>query len=476
MKTNLANWLSALCAVLLVVLLVLQAKQKSELETIRLEHQAFASVTEQHQQEARDALSRLADQVATLGTNLESRLEQGEQQAYDKMGATMSMVQQNTAVMHRALGKVIPVELPEALTNQLAALEAHIADENAWPKDSTEADAMLVDLSALVKQIPAWAEEDYLPRLNALRWAVQSFQVLQANRNAESNALETAADAYANQLSIQPTGGSTNIAAELTSRQQEATAEFTVFRRESAINDAMKQLNLKPMTDGLSVWQHLAEWTNDPTVGPNALELRQQLHSRLLDDEIVNYNAYTKVELVKLDAVTNNALRQAGYLRTLENVTVQRLRLLQEADAPPSSVNELADLSAIIETRIKDESDRQRQDEAGRERGYQSWALGEIADFRSDFEYAQQQTRQVKGWFGHTNTETYTDYGMIRNAVGGHLLHISPGYLDTAVAMIYRQAFDDGMNKLDGNLQLEVAKEDAKMPKKTPQNYLENKP
>ena len=474
MKTNLVNWLSALCAILLVVLLVLQAKQKSQLETLREEHHAFMSATEQRQQEARDAVSKLAAQVGTVSTNLESRLVQGEQQVNEKLGQMMNTVQQNTAVMDRALGKVIPVELPESLTNQLAALEARIADENAWPKDSTNADAMLAELRNLVRQIPPWAEEDYLPRLNALRWAVQSFQGLQANRNAEGNALETAADAYATQLSIQPTGGSTSIAKELTTRQQDAIARFDTFRRESAINGAKEQLGLAVMTDGFGAWQHLAEWTNDSTVGPNvALELRQQLHARLLDDEIAKYSGTTKVELGKLDTVTNRPLRQAGYLRTLENVTIQRLRLLQEADATPSTVSALTDLSTAIEIRIKDESDKQTHVEAGRESGYQSWALGKIADFRSDFDNAQNQQRPR---FGDSirGPEIYINYGMIRDAIVEHLLQISPGCLDTVVAIIYRQALDDGMNKLDGNLQLVVAKEDATTPKKTPQNYLEN--
>ncbi len=165
MKTHLGNWLSALCAILLVVLLVLQTKQKNQLETLRQEHQAFVSATEQRQQEARDAVSKLTDQVATVGTNLESRLVQDEQQANEKLGATLNMVQQNTAVMHRALGKVIPVELPESLTNELAALEAHIADENSWPKDSTNADAMIAEMRDLVRQIPPWAEDDLLLRL-----------------------------------------------------------------------------------------------------------------------------------------------------------------------------------------------------------------------------------------------------------------------------------------------------------------------
>jgi hypothetical protein len=465
-KSNLTNWLSALCAILLIVLLVLQIKQKSQLETLRQN----LTAADQRQQETRDAVSKLADQVATAATNLESRLVQDEQQANEKMGATMNMVQQNTAVMHRALGKVIPVELPESLTNELAVLEARIADTNSWPHDSTNADAMIAELRDLVRQIPPWAEEDCLPRLNALRWAVQSFQVLQANANAQGEDLDAAADAFANQLSIEPDGGSTNIAAVLTSRQQDATALFATFRRDSAINGAKEQLSLPVTTDGLRVWQQLAEWTNDPTVGPNALELRLQLHSRLLDDEIVKYSDTTKVELGKLDAVTNNALRQAGYFRTLENVTVQRLRLLQEADVTPSTVNVLADLSVAIETRIKTESDKQKQAETRRERGYQQWALEQISNFRAEFDAAMQRTKPGKVYGANPDP----DFNGVRNAMVNHLLQISPGYLDTAVAMIYRQAFDDGMNKLDGNLQLSVAKEDAKTPKKTPQNYLEN--
>jgi hypothetical protein len=53
MKIYLTNWLSALCAILLIVVLVLQIKQKSQLETLRQEHQAFVSATEQQQKEQR---------------------------------------------------------------------------------------------------------------------------------------------------------------------------------------------------------------------------------------------------------------------------------------------------------------------------------------------------------------------------------------------------------------------------------------
>ena len=522
-KPNLPNWPSALCAVLVVVSLIVQSKQKAELDSLRQQQATFASAADQrHQetttalakiaeqtanlstrlesrfaqseqrtkeqqatfalaadqryQETTAALAKIAEQTANLGTRLESRLAQSEQQTKEKTAELANLVQQQTAVMHRALGKVIAVELPDTLTKNLGALEARITHDKSWPKNTAEADAMLAELRNLVRQIPPWAEEDLLPRLNAVRWGVQSLQVLQANGNVDGEALATAAETFANQISTQPDSGSTNIAAVLASRQADTAQRFGVYRRDTAIKDAKEQLGLAVTTDALAFWQRLNEWVNSPTHGQQVLELRQQLRLRLQEDEVTKFADTTKANLQRLSAQTNNALRQAGYIRTIENVTVQRLKLLEESDAPITAVNALADLSASLESRIKTESEKQKQEDAGRVRGYQQWALGKIADFRSNFVNAQNQKRARLG-DSIRGPEIYADYGMIRDAMVKDLLPVSPGHLDLAVAKIYSQAFEDGWNKLGGKeekyLQTKVAQEDATVAKKTPQNYQE---
>ena len=97
-KTNLPTWLSGLCAVLLISSLVLESKRKSQLESLRQSHEAFVSATSQRQRETHDTISKLAGQTATNGTNLESRLAQGEQQTKEKMGETFIAVQQQIAL------------------------------------------------------------------------------------------------------------------------------------------------------------------------------------------------------------------------------------------------------------------------------------------------------------------------------------------------------------------------------------------
>jgi len=484
-KTNLSAWLAALCAALLVILLVRQSQQMTQLDSLRQQHEAFAATTTQRQQEAHDAVTALAahsatfgtnlearlaqseqqakESLATFGTHLEGRLAQSEQQAKEKLNETMNMVQQSTAVMHRAIGKVIPVELPESLTNKLVALEARIADSHSWPKDLAEADALLADLRALVKQIPAWAEEDYLPRLSKLRWAVQSLQVIQANGTVQGVALDDAADAYANLLSIQPDGGSTNIAAVLVSRQQDTTARFAKFRREAAINDAKEQLGLAVMTGGLVAWQGLSEWTNSPSGDQQAVDLRRQLHARLLEDDTSKFIASVDVGLAQAAKEPSRIVRQISFGKLLDNVVSQRQILLESPDVNASLSRSLTDLAARIEKMVESDNSAQMADQEKKSLKYQGWALSQIRKFNETM-------NSTEGTRVPTGVYDSNDYPGIKNAMSTYLVPISVGFLDPAVSRLYYEAFDRGWKKLENqkDLQTEVAKQEALTQKQKP--------
>ncbi|HQI77191.1 MAG TPA: hypothetical protein PK384_11815, partial [Candidatus Latescibacteria bacterium] len=203
------------------------------------------------------------------------------------------------------------------------------------------------------------------------------------------------------------------------------------------------------------------------TWGQEIVKLRQQLRSKLLEDEVANFVATTAASEQRLTSLTNVALRQAGYFRALENVTVQRLILLDEKDVPDSAVTALAKLSASLEARIKAGAEEQS-------RGYQQWALQSISNFREAFDEAL--ARSKPGRICGTNADP--DYNGAVGAMSRYLFPISPGHLDSAVAKVYSQAFEYGWNKLGKadvkeDLQTRVAKEDATTAKKTPQNYQE---
>ena len=381
------------------------------------------------------------------------------------------LLNQQTAVMNRALGKVIPIELPQTLTKTLEQLEARIADPKKWPTDSATADAMLAESRELVRQIPAWAEEDLLGRLNALCWDIQSIQLLRQAGSTIGTNLEVMVETLANQMALRPNTGSANITARLSKQQAETSAQLASYRLTSAIQEARLQLRSPLSGDPLDLWQRLSEWTNSPTHGTEVSTLRQELRSRILQQEVATINQSTRLHLDRLGRVQSANLRQAGYYRIMESVTVQRLRLLEEIEAPTTAVRDLETLSATIESKMKQESDAQRKADNDRLHGYQQWALREIASFRTDLTNALDQSIS-----GKLLTDK-TEYPKIAEAMKSHLLPISTGYLNQAVAILFGQAFQDGWIKLSGmkekHFQTEVAEADAVVVKKTPQNYSE---
>ena len=581
MKTSLANLLSALCAVLLVALLVLQTKQKTQLETLRQEHQAFATATEQRQQEARDANAKLANQLTNLGVSMEARLTQSKQQAeaflnrlqeqgstnsaemlqaifqvsYDlrdkltnelaaadarnqqsadallgrvekeisvmkagmsevltehglqlqaftngflaqqssfisgfesrmtrneqlnaeNLAAMTNTIFQQTAVMHRALGKVIPVELPTSLTNELATLAARIADTNSWPQDSTNADAMVAELRGLIRKVPAWAEADCLPRLNSLRWAVQSLELIQANVNARGEDLDAAADVYANQLSIQPDNDTNtvpsnivlavkNIATELAYRQSDAAQRFAVFCRENTIKAATTNLGLEVMDDSLAAeqWQNLAEWTNDTSAGPQTIQLRRQLRARMLKDDTSKFITSVDAGLAQLSKESSMTIRQISYGKLLESVVSQRQILLENPDADPRLALSISGVAARIEKAIEADSKSQEASQEAKMHDYQRWALSQIANFNSDMNVDE---KGVEGFVRDS-----PDYPEIKNDMVKYLVPISAGLLDPAVSRLYNQAFERGWHMLENrkDLQTTVARQEAVVKKHKP--------
>jgi hypothetical protein len=482
-KSNLTNWLAALCAVLLVVLLVLQSKQNTQLDSLRQEHQAFVSATTQRQQEAHgarakladqltqqqqeahDARAKLADQLTSFGTNLESRLAQNEQQAKETMGEMANAVQQQTAVLHRALGKVIPVELPDSLTKKLSALEARISDEKSWPKDPTEAEARLAELRDLVRQIPPWAEEDLLPRLNAVRWGTSALALVAKAQAVTNDALGDFLDDVDTAIEAKPDGASELVLKRLTDIQSKCKVEFDAFRRDAAIADAKRLLKDGATPAEFSeVLGRLSEWSGVPDSKERVQNLQHDVRARVLHDNTTNFIASVDAGLLRARSETNAVARQISFGKLVDSVVSERQVLLDNPDADESLSRTLTEQAARIEKAIETDGKTQVAEQERKLRGYQAWALSQVRQYNADMDVDE------KGDKGTIYDSP--DYPAIENDMVIYLIPVSVGLLDPAMSRLYNAAFERGWKLLDGknqkNLQTEVAEQEAVVQKKKP--------
>lgn len=241
--------------------------------------------------------------------------------------------QQQTAVMHRALGKVIPVVLPESLEASLSSLEQRINDPKSWPRDLSAAQGMQKDLDDLVGKIPVWAEEDLLPRLNVLRWGVFSAHLIANSKDARDADPADVYDEISTTLDAAPAGAPEVMVVELgkaLAEQQKRSAD----QQKSQLSAARKEF---------------------------VIAARNRLDNALAEKDAL--------------------VRQVLVGRIFEDVVTQRLSLVDEPDTDTAIGNELTGLMERLRTEAEKDSTVREQ----KWRDYQKWALEQVKRFNDAY-------------------------------------------------------------------------------------------
>lgn len=83
-----------------------------------------------------------------------------------------------TALMARLTGDIIPLQLPVESERRLKRLHDIVAMRAMWPNNSEEAEAFAGEVREIITSLPSWAETHYLEQLVSLRWAGLVFQQL----------------------------------------------------------------------------------------------------------------------------------------------------------------------------------------------------------------------------------------------------------------------------------------------------------
>ncbi len=188
-------------------------------------------------------------------------------------------LQQQTAVTYAALGKVIPVTMPATFNQQLAVAEqaATQLSQQKHP-DMAEVQKNIRLVASLARQLPPWAEQDYLPRLNSLRWLVASEDLLAHIQVGPTTAASRAESWAAGLVRLQLAEPAAS-AAGISTATLNATANLLAARAtdlravasQQAYHDdasfARACVRNKNKKEALSAIQRLEPWTAVPTDG-----------------------------------------------------------------------------------------------------------------------------------------------------------------------------------------------------------------
>jgi hypothetical protein len=392
-------------------------------------------------------------------------------------------IKQQTAVINRALGKVIPVVMPPEWENRLNELEARIKETSRWPKDAGEAQEFFDQMSSLFKGLPAWAETDYLPRLTPVRWAATAFVSL--NRPQDGAALLDLVEGMNDRADAMPVGGSADLKGRLIEQSKLLSVKLDQEKLAGAIQEAKRYVqNADPPSadtsvDITNIYDILGQYEKTGAEADEVHTLRGQLQKSMVMRQAEEQAASLKdrwaiVKRLKKDQA--EIYETSGNMLLQEAVTA-RIALAMEGVNQPALDGLETELRRVVKDIAVEAATREEERQAKALRKYQRWVLTDVNAFENAFNEASNTAD--KNWhvykLGFNKGWTDAEYTKVRNAMVDHLLPVNLALADPPVQERYQRAFQKGWSKLDGREdQTHVAEATALTVKKPLRDFLEN--
>ena len=328
--------------------------------------------------------------------------------------------------------------------------------------DVSNRDAFTTGVSELISELSPFAETQYLPRLEPLRWAVIALDAYHQSPDPNDDAVQLAEDLRVI-ADAAPASIPTALPEELRERANELEGEVERRFVKCAIRQAREYL-------GLSESQDVVETCPDPVfASPIGL---QEFHASLaLLENDPDHATDIKVllrqlrqEMARQDA--KEMERKWIEARTMTSdggsvdQTVISLLLHEVETAIAIAALHGIDVTAYDELALQL---RNAEDKA-RERnrlGYQKWALREIRNFESSLDGISQEANDATekmlpldlpdGVVPDSWTEEL--YFRVQMAMIEHLAPINPALLDEPILRRYRREFDRGWTLLEERIE-----------------------
>ena len=313
---------------------------------------------------------------------------------------------------------ILSGKMPPEWEGSLDKLEVQIADRDLWPKDATEAERFLDDMSKLVTGLPAWADANYLSRLSLVRWSSLAFNHLNDSQSPDTllNDLAMAEDVRS-LVDAKPAGDASDLdqklrekANQVENRQIDKAIEWAEQYLEKDANTQQGSTEAGP--DIASIYEFLGRHEKNNQNKTKIKDLREGLRNEV----------YRTVEE-----------QQAKAKRKYQEWALEKILKFKKEFQPVSE-----EAGQASDEAKKDVWDKIRQTSSAM-----------IAALLNSYSWDDKR------------------YGEIQNAMISHLLPLDLALLELPVLKLYHQAFEIGWKTLDGRgEQTVVAKKSALTVKK----------
>lgn len=345
-------------------------------------------------------------------------------------------IDQQGALVHRVIGSVVPVKIPEGAEQELAHIEGKLAAFETLLGTKDETKALSGELTQLVDRLPVWVQTELFPRILPLRWQLDALQLLQREAPKDVDDLQDLATDLSEHTLNRPNGVPDALEVQLLKRAEEVAKEAAKRDEVRAVQQAT---------------------------------------------ETLNQNFLDQIEAVRSDSAVfdrlTDPLLKERLAATLYN-TAQELKLLALTSKldDPKILSDLDALALAAKTRVQDVRKTAATQQAAVARKYQVWALDQLRDFPELKAINSRQVDEIQGTIARNNplgNERKAALGNAQDELANALIMklsiIDTRLLDDAVSEWYRKVFSSRFASLDDVHQLKVVEGFANSTKRAPE-------
>lgn len=383
-------------------------------------------------------------------------LSQISKQVEFQAGTIAAKVDQQSMLINRALGNVMPLVLPPDVENKIAVLEGQLADKSRWPRDPREVQKQMTDL---VNNLPPWAQEELLPRLLPRMWELDAVEILINSAGSLEKDLPMAAKAES-LLMQKPSAASDEIAQELDIWQTNIESKIAEAEKNAAMTKAEEALKSGGDIEGAAL--ALSAYRNSEAQG-----LLKRLNEEMIKREVSNQISAIQAELAKFTGL-DVAIAEYAYNRAFQTLLELRTRVVSVGLTDDKLQQQLDALDSQLQRKVPELMKAKQKKYAGEVREYQQWALGQIKMVRQ-YDYVLKAEKElISSIFDRNNPLSAESEkasrrasSIIRDELIQLLAPINQGLLEEAVNQLFRKVYQSRFDKLHEDDQFEVTKQFA---------------
>ncbi|TLM69248.1 MAG: hypothetical protein FDZ69_00310 [Deltaproteobacteria bacterium] len=370
-------------------------------------------------------------------------------QVESQSDAINAKIDQQSMLINRALGNVMPLVLPPDVESKISEMESRLADESRWPKDAAEVQKQQSEMTNLMNSLPPWAQEELLPRLVPRMWELDTLEILKKSTGLLENDQLMSAKAE-NLLTQKPPKASDVLANRLDAWQANIESQLASKEKMTTFNNANAALagqgNIEAAAVAISAYDE-----------PQAREL-----SNKLNKNIVEKGLSSQVSVLAKDVLEykNNTpeIQEYLYNKAFQIILdIKSRAALAELANEPKLNQPILEIENTIKQNLTRLMSEQQKNHAEKIRKYQIWALDQIKSLRNidDIKNEAKETTGKMTFYGDGKLAVSQ---IVRDELIKYLSPINQGLLDEAVLQLFRKVYQSGFERLNEDDQFEVVK------------------